>query len=172
VPGLPALEQRCVVQFYLTMMGLNALSQDVPFDALREVARVATDEEVAELLASHWRQRVMGAWLASGRTERLGPALLESLETSQGSLTAPPLAAVALHGLRARAVPSLKAYLHEDLEQRWGSASFVAAVLERLDAAPTGVEIRDQDREAVDGMLIVARRLAATEPEIPPDAAN
>jgi hypothetical protein len=133
---------------------------------------VAIDEEVAELLASHWRPRVMGAWLAFGRTERLGPALLESLEPSQGSLTAPPLAAVALHGLGARAVPSLKAYLHEHLEQRWGSASFVAAVLERLDAAPTGVEIRDQDREAVDGMLIVARRLAATEPEIPLDAAN
>jgi len=28
------------------------------------------------------------------------------------------------------------AYLRQDLQQQWGSASFVAAALERLDAAP------------------------------------
>ncbi len=142
------------------MMGLNALSRDVPFDTLREVARGTTDDEVAELLASDWRPRVMGAWLASGRTQRLKAALLKSLETSQGTLTAPPLATVALHGLGAKAVPSLKTYLRLDLEHQWGSASFVAAVLERLDAAPTGVAVDDQDRSAVDGMLIVASFLA------------
>ncbi|GAA1280601.1 hypothetical protein Psi02_67320 [Planotetraspora silvatica] len=158
--------------FYLAMMGLNAVRHGVPFDALREVARGTTDDEVAELLASHWRPRVMGAWLASGRTQRLEAALLESLETSLGTLTAPPLATVALHGLGAKAVPSLTTYLRLDLEHRRGSASFVAAVLERLDVTPTGVAIGDRDRRAVDGMLIVARRLAKAEPEIPLDAAN
>ncbi|GII57274.1 hypothetical protein Pth03_56630 [Planotetraspora thailandica] len=64
--------------FYLAMMGLNALRRDVPFDTLREVARGTTDDEVAELLASHGRPRVMGAWLASGRTQRLEAALLEA----------------------------------------------------------------------------------------------
>jgi len=172
VPGLTDLERRCVLPFYLTMMGLNALSHDVPFDALREVARGTTDGEVAELLVSPWRPRVMGAWLASGRTQRLEAALLESLETSLGTLTAPPLATVALRGLGAKAVPSLKTYLRLDLEHRWGSASFIAAVLERLDATPVGVAIDDQDRRAVDGMLTVARCLAKTEPEVPPDAAT
>ena len=168
--GLTDLERRCVLPFYLTMMGLNALNHDVPFDTLREVARGTTNDEVADLLASPWRPRVMGAWLASGRARRLEAALLESLETSLGTLTAPPLATVALHGLGAKAVPSLETYLRLDLEYRRGSASFVAAVLERLDAKPTGVAIDDQDRRAVDGMLTVARCLAEAEPENPPDA--
>jgi len=153
------------------MMGLNALSHDVPFDTLCEVARGTTDDEVAMLLASDWRPRVMGAWLASGRIRRLEAALLESLETSAGALTAPPLATVALHDLGAKAAPSLENYMRLDLEHRWGSAPFVAAALERLDATPTGVAIDDQDRRAVDGMLFVARCLAEAS-EIPPNAAN
>ncbi|WP_214109832.1 hypothetical protein [Acrocarpospora catenulata] len=59
--GLTDLERRCVSPFYLKMMGLNALRHDVLFDTLRKVARGTTDDEVAELLASHWRPRVMGA---------------------------------------------------------------------------------------------------------------
>ena len=172
MPGLTDLERRCVLPFYLKMMGLNAVSHVVPFDTLREVAQGTSDDEVAVLLASEWRPRVMGAWLASGRTQRLEAALLKSLETSAGVLTAPPLATVALHGLGARAVPSLKTYLRLDLEHQWGSASFVAAVLERLEATSTGVAIDDQDRRAVDGMLTVVQRLAEVEPEIPPDAAT
>jgi hypothetical protein len=79
-------------------------------------------------------------------------------------LTAPPMATVALYGLGAKAVPSFRIYLQQDLEHRWGSASFVAAVLERLEAAPTDIVIDDQHRKAVDEMLVVARRLAETEP--------
>ncbi len=89
---------------------------------------------------------------------------MKSLETSLGTLTAPPLAAVALYGLGAKAVPSLKTYLRLDLEHRWGAASFVAAALERLDATPTGVAIDDQNRRSLDGMLVVARRLAEAAP--------
>lgn len=157
------LERRCVLPFYLDMMGVSVPSE-VPFDTLREVARETTDDEVVQLLGSHWRLRVMGAWLASGRASRVEAALLQSLETSLGTLTAPPLATVALYGLGAKAVPSLKVYLQRDIEHRWGSASFVAAVIERLDAAPLGVVINDQDRKAVDQMLVVARRLAEAEP--------
>lgn len=102
------LERRCVLPFYLRMIGLNALSHVVPFGTLRDVARGTTDDEVARLLASEWRPRVMGAWLACGRAGRLEGALLESLETSWGTLTAPPLAIVALHGLGAKAVPALR----------------------------------------------------------------
>lgn len=157
---LSALEQRCVAPFYLKMMGLNALRHDGLLSAVREVARETTDSEVAELLALHWRPRVMGAWLASGRARRVEAALLESLETSHGTLTAPVLATVALHGLGKAAVRSLKTYLLLDLEHQWGAGSFVAAVLERLDAAPPGVAIDDEARANVGRMLIVAQRLA------------
>jgi Family of unknown function (DUF6000) len=172
VPGLTDLEQRCVLPFYMTMMGLNALSHEVPFVVLRELAQETTDDEVVMLLASAWRPRVMGAWLASGRSERLEAALLKSLETSAGSLTTPPLATVALHDLGTKGVPSLQKYLRQDVEHQWGSTSFVAAVLERLDAAPTGVVIDDQDRRAVEGMLTVARRLAEADPGMPRGAAT
>jgi hypothetical protein len=60
----------------------------------------------------------------------------------------------------------------QDREHRWGSASFIGAVLERLGATPTGVAIDDQDRNAVDGMLTVAARLSEAGPGIPLDAAN
>jgi len=155
-----ALEQRCVAPFYLKMMRLNALHHDGLLSAVREVARETTDSEVAELLALHWRPRVMGAWLASGRASRVEAALLESMETSHGTLTAPVLATVALHGLGKAAVRSLETYLQLDLEHHWGAASFVAAVLERLDAAPPSVTTDDEDRTNVDRMLIVAQRIA------------
>lgn len=114
----------------------------------------------------------MGAWFASGRARRLRAALLESLETSRGSLTAPPLAAVALHGLGVEAVPSLMAYLRRDIEHQLGSASFAAAALERLDAMPASVTIDGRDRIALDGMLNIVRRLAEAAPEIPADPVN
>ncbi len=116
------------------------------------------------LPAPAWRPRGTGAWLASGRAERLGDELLKSLETSAGLLTSPPLAAVALHGLGMRAVPSLRAYLRHDPGRQRGGASFTAAVLERLGAPPAVIAVSDRDRAAVDGMLAVARRLAEALP--------
>jgi hypothetical protein len=166
------LERRCVLPFYLKMMGLNALRHDALLGILREVGRETADDDVAVLLASDWRQRVMGAWLAAGRTPGLRSALLESLETSRGSLTAPPLATVALYGLGAAAVPSLRIYLRRDLERQLGCASFVAAVLERLDAAPAAPAVGAQDRAAVSRMLIVASRLDEAEPESAADAVS
>lgn len=145
------------------MMGLSAVANpryDVPFEALRELGRETTDAAVVDLLGNaNWRPQVMGAWLAAGRTKRVGPALLESLEASRGSLTVPSLATVALYGLGAAAVPSLQVYLRFDLEGRWGAASFVAAVLERLQAAPDDVDIEDRDRIYLDEMLAVAQCL-------------
>lgn len=160
MPGLTDLERRYVQPFYLTMMGLNALCGEVPFDTLRDAARQLTDDDVTLLLNSAWRPRVMGAWFASGRGGRLETALLRSLETSGGSLTAPPLATVAVRELGARAVPSLRAYLQRDLEHEWGSASFAAAALERLGAVQGDVAAGDRDRSGLDHMLTVACRLA------------
>jgi hypothetical protein len=59
------------------------------------------------------------------------------------------------------------AYLRQDLQHEWGSASFVAAVLERLD----DVGVDDDDRQSLDRMLLVVRRIAEALPAIPPDAA-
>jgi hypothetical protein len=154
------LERRYVQPFYMTMMWLNALRCEVPFDALRDAARQVTDYDVTLLLNSDWRPRVMGAWFASGRAGRLETALLRSLGTSGGSLTAPALATVAVRELGAKAVPSLQAYLQCDLEHEWGSASFVAAALERLGAVQAAVAVNDRDRGDLEQMLIVARRLA------------
>jgi hypothetical protein len=53
-----------------------------------------------------------------------------------------------------------------------GCASFVAAALERLDAAPGAVAIHARDRAAVSGMLIVARRLDEAEPDTPAGAVS
>jgi hypothetical protein len=102
----------------------------------------------------------MAAWFASGRAGRLETALLQSLETSGGSLTPPPLATVAVRELGARAVPSLRFYLQRDLEHEWGSASFAAAALERLGVVQAEVAVSDCDRRDLDHMLTVARRLA------------
>lgn len=154
------LERRYVQPFYLTMMRLNALHREVPFDALRDAARQLTDYDVTLLLKAEWRPRVMGAWFASGRAGRLETALLRSLETSGGSLTAPPLAAVTVCELGTRAVPSLRSYLQRDLEHEWGSASFAAAALERLGVVQAEVAVGDRDRSDLDHMLTVARRLA------------
>jgi hypothetical protein len=62
------------------------------------------------------------------------------------------------------------ACLRQDLQHQWGSASFVAAVLERLGAAPDDIAIDEDDREGLDRMLIVARRLAEASPATPPGA--
>lgn len=164
VNTLADLERRYVEPFYLGMMGLNAANphsrHEVQYETLRELGRQIADDDVARLLATSWRPRVMGAWLATGRARRLETVLLRSLETSGGTLTAPPLAVVALHGLGATAIPALQSYLREDLQHDWGAAPFIAAVLERLGAVPAEVAVEDQDRGYVDRMLGVARRLA------------
>ena len=77
-----------------------------------------------------------------------------------------------MHGLGAEAVPSLMTYLRRDIEHQLGSASFVAAALERLDAIPASITIDGQDRMTVDGMLNIVRRLAEAAPEIPADPVN
>jgi hypothetical protein len=99
--GLTDLERRYVQPFYLTMMRLNALRSEVPLDTLRDAARQLTDDDVTLLLNTAWRPRVLGAWFASGRGGRLETALLRSLETLGGSLTAPPLATVTVRELTA-----------------------------------------------------------------------
>lgn len=157
---LSRLERSAVKPFYLGMMGLNALHREVPWQNLWRLNRKTSDADVVTLLRGLWRPRVMGAWLSTGREERLAAELLTSLETSAGSLTAPPLAAVAVHGLGPRAIPALRTYLAIDLQQQHGSGGFIAAMLETFDAAPADVTIEEHDREDAQQMLAVAHQLA------------
>ena len=146
--------------FYLQMMGLNALRYEVRWADLRRVNRKTSDSDVVTLLRGLWRPRVMGAWLCAGREERLATELLTSLGSSAGSLTAPPLATVAVHGLGPAAIPALRTYLDVDLQHQHGSAGFVAAMLEIVGSASPGIPITEDDRADAQKMLSVARRLA------------
>jgi hypothetical protein len=116
VAELSALERRCVVPFHRKMMGLNALRQDGLLGAVRDMARETT--------WSSWPcTGVRVSWVPGSHQDgppRVEAALLGSLETAQGSLTAPPLAAVALHGLGRKAKGPLRTYLLLDLEQPLG----------------------------------------------------
>lgn len=161
MPGLSALEERFVKPFYLSMMRYSVLSRPIPYEWLHELAGEIGDEDVTWLLRAEWRPRVMGAWFTAGREDRLRDALLHSLATSAGSLTAPPLAAVAVRGLGAAAVPALQTYLAVDLDQRHGAAAFIVAALDHLGAPPEHAAAQDRDRRALTGMLAVADRLAA-----------
>jgi hypothetical protein len=158
---LGGLQLRVVRPFYLKMMGLNALHYEIRWQELARLSRKVRDDEVITLLRGLWRPRVMGAWLSAGREERLAAELLSSLQTSAGSLTAPPLAAVAVRGLGLAAVPALRTYLALDLEHHHGSGPFIAAMLESLGAVTASVAIEDQDRQDARKMLAIADRLAS-----------
>ena len=157
--GLQDLDERFVAPFYLSMMRLNALQGSVPIDALRELGAELADDDVVTLLHADWRPRVMGAWFCAGRTDRLGEELLASVATSTGSLTTPPLVAVAVHGLGAAAAPELRSCLEADLADGHGCAGLVAAALERVEQRTYDVPLTDQDRSDLDGLLGVARLL-------------
>lgn len=159
--GLSPLEVRCVKPFYLKMMGCNVLNYSMPYGRLRELGQGVRDDDVVELLGGLWRPRVMGAWFAAGREERLAEELLRSLETSAGSLTAPPLATVALRGLGTAAAPALQTYLAVDLERQHGSARFIAAALKRLGSPPEHPAVDDTSCQTLSSMLAVADQLAA-----------
>ena len=91
-------EDRLVAPFYLDMMGTNAIEY-ADADLLRSVAAVGRDASVVDvvwLLRGAWRPRVMGAWFSLLHdSDAVTRAVLQSLETSVGSLTAPPLATYA-----------------------------------------------------------------------------
>jgi len=155
------ISERYVTPFYLDMMGLNAPTSGAErLATIRTLAGELDAQEVVGLLRSDWRPRVMGAWYALfNDAASVGDELLHSLETALGSLTAPALAIAASEVLGRDAVPSLEIYASADMAANYGSAGFVAAVIERLDADPTRLKPGDQDRESVASMLAVAARL-------------
>lgn len=160
--------RRYVAPFYLMLMAFNAAEAD---DDLR--AKVSTrgrqlsNADVSQLLQMHWRPRVMGAWYAiAARDPSLSMAVHDSLETSLGHLTSPPLITAALAYPNERTAVMLVDYIEADLERRWGAAGFAAAALHRL--VPTGGEegrtgalppARGEDVQLVDTLSLFGRAL-------------
>jgi len=152
---------RCVLPFYLSLMRTNASDRGFDLGRLSAVSAETTNDEVIALLRADWRPRVMGAWLSIGRTdEPVTTALLESLETSQGSLTAPPLAVAAVFNASGLALPSLLAYVEKDREHHWGAASFVDAAIAHISESSESAGIDSQARASLTQMLDVAADMA------------
>jgi hypothetical protein len=158
----PDLIDRYVRPFYLDLMGCNAVRHvDKHVASLRALGPTLDASDVAELLGSLWRPRVMGAWFSLFRPPtEVRSELLRSLETSLGGLTAPPLATVAVYLLGDMAAPSLKIYGSTEAANRDSSWRFTAAALEHLGVDSGGRVIEDEDRASFASMLSVAQRLA------------
>lgn len=143
------------------MMG-HASDDPAVLDLVAAIGRTTTVDEVVHLLRSHWRERAMGAWYALfHQADDVEASLLRSLETSQGTLTAPPLLAATLTLTRERAEPSIRRYLAEDQRQGWGSAGLAAAALQSLDVDDPG-EVPQDDRRALDRLLDITTALRRT----------
>jgi hypothetical protein len=154
------LEERAVVPFYLEMMGLNAPANvSALWDALVVAANALTITDAKWLLnVGAWRPVVMGAWFSTQfPAGHIGSELKRAMGTSQGSLTAPPLAAACAAVVGMDALPAMGEYVETD-PGRDGSTRVVAAGIEHLGGSPT-VAPRDEDRKAFQDLLHVAVRL-------------
>lgn len=157
------IESDFVKPFYLDMMGLNALRiTDESWASLLAAGRKITAEKVSWMLRTGlWRPVVMGAWFSVAvPAESIRDDLIAAMSQSQGSLTAPPLAATATVVAGPIAVPAMIAYLDYVMAptQRDGSEDVVAAAVEYLGAEhPHGP--RDRGRRAFHDIHTVAMRL-------------
>ena len=86
-------------------------------------------------------------------------ALLPSLETSLGTLTAPALATAAVLLAEDRALPSLRIYATQDALRQYGAGGFIAAAIEHLGADWEQVQPAERDRDDLVKMLGVGRQL-------------
>lgn len=150
---------RLVTPFYLDMMGTNALLR-ADAELLRDVVTVGRDasvEAVVSLLRGEWRARVVGAWFSLLHdSDDVRQAVLRSLGTSSGSLTAPPLAVAAVLLADREAESALAEYVAQDVAHGWGSAAFVSAAMDHLgDRAP--VDVSQRDRNDFGQMLAIGR---------------
>lgn len=168
IPEPDDLRKAYVDPFYLAMMGMNATTADeTVLAAVRERATQISPRNVARLLYSEWRPRVMGAWyaVAAPRPE-LGEVVLQSLRTSTGALTAPALLAATLDYVEAGAVPAVDAaavvddYHRRDVVAEWGAAGLARVAADAL-AQVTGTERHLPDPDPADAEAFEALRAVA-----------
>jgi hypothetical protein len=166
MPLSPVVE-RCVTPFYLRMMGLNAMEYGPALvDDIAAVAQSVTADDVVTLLRSAWRERVMGAWLATIHdTPLVRTAVLQSLESCLGALTSPPLATVGVLQCGPESRNSLRLYRIADLANEWGAVGFIDAAIEYLEEPPSPdsdeSHLRPEDRSNLASLLAIAERLRA-----------
>ncbi|MGD8202440.1 DUF6000 family protein [Ornithinimicrobium sp. W1679] len=115
--------------YYLSLMSFNATrAEPSMLEEVRVKARKLSQQESAMLLGMHWRARVMGAWYATAiNSSALAPHIHESLETSLGHLTSPPLIIAAVRLPTARTAELLDDYGRTDETHQWGAAPFAKA---------------------------------------------
>lgn len=154
---------KLVLPFYMRMMATNALQNSEAFlRRIVQAGRSASTSDVVALLRDPWRATVMGAWLAIFHDDgEVREVVLEALRASLGSLTAPPLATVAVLLSGPSAIPALQAYMREDVENRWGSVDFVSAALHRLGSTIATPHPTDAGVQKFGAMLSLAERLQA-----------
>ena len=101
---------------------------------------------------------VMGAWFSTQfPAAHIGPELKRAMGSSQGSLTAPPLAAACAAVVGLDALLEMCEYVETD-PGRDGSTGVVAAGIEHLGGSPA-VAPMDEDRQAFRDLLSIAVRL-------------
>jgi hypothetical protein len=158
---------RCVVPFYLDMMGTNAIRYGQPLiTALAEASRGVTPAQVTALLRDGWRPQVMGAWYSvTVAGPEVTTAVLHALATSRGALDAPSLATAAVVLAGPEAIEALERYFAADQARGWGASGIIAAAADHvrrhhhvatLLPLPT-----DADRDTFTALLDIARRLQA-----------
>jgi hypothetical protein len=151
-------ETTFVLPFYLKLMRQNAtLIGDEVWDELVVAGRTAIVDDVVWLLrVGAWRPVVMGAWLSLRFDHgQVGTAVLDALQESGGSLTAPPLAvaAVTVVGEDATTVMRNSKARSDEL-----AAAVLDAALEGLGADPAQ-EVSEPSRTAFSEMLAFGKRL-------------
>ncbi|MFI5843750.1 hypothetical protein ACIA8K_29015 [Catenuloplanes sp. NPDC051500] len=144
-------------------MGLNGLRiDDETWGRLVAASRTVTADDVGSLLrVGAWRPVVMGAWFSlTVPAELIHDDLITATARSQGSLTAPPLAAAATVVAGADVVPAMLAYLDFIMEptRRDGSEHVVASAVEHLGARPP-IAPTEEGRRAFRDIHNLAMRL-------------
>lgn len=159
------LRETYVIPFYLDLMDHNALNaQPELLVAVQERAKELSLKDVERLLLASWRPRVMGAWyyMANPRAE-LVDAVLYSLRSSQGRLTAPPLMSAVVCCGGEEGLAAIADYEAVDAENQWGAdgaAQAAAQILSRrlgVDSPlPPG---SGEDLWAMEGLLGIAQQI-------------
>lgn len=86
-----------------------------------------------------------------------------AISSSPGSLTSPPLTAVAVTLMGSRALGALEVYAAQDRANGGGACGFAPAAAEHLGRAIESVRPTSVDRADFDALLAVAARLRSTE---------
>ena len=130
-------------------------------DEVRERARGASEAEILFMLATtEWRSRRMGAWFAvAAPTSAIRAAVLDSLRTSDGALTAPDLGVAAVVLAPGRALGALRDYQARAIAAEHGKLSDTSALIEHLGGVSTVDPPGDDDRERLRRRLALVATL-------------